>query len=168
VLRTRIATAFASTALLALGWAPGALADSGVTVDHDSPSAKEYAVPLDQARQDASGSGSSQTFGEGVGDQPARTTATTSATPAATPAHKTKKKHKRHQKSAAAPSSTTTTTTTPATTTRLSRSAATVPVASDGDGGTSSTVVLAGGGGIVALVGVATALWVRRRPGASR
>lgn len=54
-----------------------AAAQSGVVIDDDSPTGKEYAIPLEAARRDAAGQtsggtpGSASTaplFGEGVGD----------------------------------------------------------------------------------------------------
>ncbi len=83
-------------AVVALGLlAPAALAQSspepGVTVDPSSPSAKEYALPVDKARKDAQGKKSSkkkddsQLFGAGVkpsGGSGTSTPAPATATPA--------------------------------------------------------------------------------------
>ena len=90
---------------MALGlFAPAALAQSspepGVTVDPSSPSAKEYALPVDKARQDAQGKKSkkkdskTQLFGAGVkpssGSGGSGTTTPAPATTAPTPSSTTK------------------------------------------------------------------------------
>ncbi len=66
----------AATAALILAFiAPGAVAqEDGVFVDPDSPAGKEYVLPIDQARRDATGAGArspvtgrpTPAFGEGV------------------------------------------------------------------------------------------------------
>ena len=72
------------TAAIWLSAAPAmAQQDDGVFVDPDSPTAKEYAIPLDAARRQASGGNPSPSgggaatpaprFGEGVGDEQAAT-----------------------------------------------------------------------------------------------
>jgi hypothetical protein len=72
----RMRRAFPLLAAAAVGLAvlaPGAFAQSdvepGVTVDPNSPAAKEYALPVGRARQDATGkkkSGNAPLFGQGV------------------------------------------------------------------------------------------------------
>lgn len=57
--------------LLLVAAPPAAAQQDGVFVDPDSPAGKEYAVPLDQARDEASGgggggSGKESLFGEGI------------------------------------------------------------------------------------------------------
>ncbi len=74
-LRT-LTTALATTAILATFASPIALAqEEGVTLDPSDPAAKEYALPHDEARRDASGEasgtvtqggGGAAPFGEGV------------------------------------------------------------------------------------------------------
>jgi hypothetical protein len=69
-------TKVAATAALILAFiAPGAVAqEDGVFVDPDSPAGKEYVLPIDQARRDATGAGGrspvtgrpTPAFGEGV------------------------------------------------------------------------------------------------------
>ncbi len=50
---------------LVLAVAPPALAQNGVTVDPDSPAAKEYALPIDAARRAASGGAAGETPSDG-------------------------------------------------------------------------------------------------------
>ena len=73
-------SAIAACGALLIASAPAAAQSDGVVVDRDSPTSKEYALPLDQARRQAdpsggaaspdssSGSGPSALFGAGVGD----------------------------------------------------------------------------------------------------
>ena len=61
--------------LLVVAAPPAAAQQDGVFVDPDSPAGKEYAVPLDQARDEASGeggggSGKESLFGEGIEPAP--------------------------------------------------------------------------------------------------
>jgi hypothetical protein len=131
-----------------------AQADDGVTVDHNSPSAKEYAIPLDEARGDATGgatrSGSDSTpqpFGQGV------------TTPERSPSSSGPPSRKRDKKAG------TSTTAKPSTSTSdadPTRTVAAVPAGGDG-GGSSSGQALAGGAALVIVAGGAAGLWARRR-----
>ena len=150
--------------LLTLAGPSPALADDGVTVDPGSPSAKEYSVPLDSARQAASGSSTTssatpQRFGRGV------TTAQAAPAPPAPPASAKATKKPRKQREAK-PAATSTATTATAATTAVARPpkpAASVAPAATG-GGTSPALALGGGAAIVLLVGGAVGVWLRRRP----
>jgi hypothetical protein len=157
VLRASLAAALLSLAVVPLA-APIAQADDGVTVDRNSPSAKEYAIPLDEARSDATGGASRSgagggpvPFGEGV------TTPERSSSPSSGPARKKSTKKDR-------------TSTTARTTTEPSsdedadptRTVAASPVGG-GDSGSSSGQALAGGAALVILAGGAAGLWARRR-----
>lgn len=79
-------------ACLLLSWAPAAPAqEDGVTVDPDSPSGQEYAIPLQDAREKAGARSKrprgkrpapSAPFGEGIAAPPAsQPDATATATP---------------------------------------------------------------------------------------
>jgi hypothetical protein len=57
-------TRFATACLIALLAVPaGALAQGGVVVDPDSPAGTEYAIPLEEARREATGGGGSSSGG---------------------------------------------------------------------------------------------------------
>lgn len=131
-------------------------ADEGVVVDPSSASGKEYAIPVDSARDEASGSATPRPkaqstpapiFGVGVKRAPAKTT---TAPAAARPATMTRKQ---------APATTSSAKTRPVATTATAPSARTsvartpvraVPAGREGNGG----------GGIVAAAGVALAVLV--------
>jgi hypothetical protein len=78
--RRRLISTLSVAAVLAVPGADAAFAQNGVTVDPGSPTGKEYAIPLEQARRDASaedggelneathGERTAPLFGEGVGD----------------------------------------------------------------------------------------------------
>lgn len=142
--------------------------DDGVTVDSSSPPAKEYALPLASARDEAtvgrktsSGPSDRQAtttgrFGAGVtpGPEPAPAPTTTPTTP------KQPKTH-RHETTTAAPSTTTSTTTVAAA--APERGAPPPDPKAASDDGTSPGLALAAGGAIVVLAGGAAGLWLRRR-----
>lgn len=65
--------AFLATAVVLVGASPAAAQEDGVTYDPDSPAGKEYALPLDRARDEATGNdrrtsqkGGSELFGAGI------------------------------------------------------------------------------------------------------
>jgi hypothetical protein len=153
VLRASLAAALLSLAVVPLA-ALSAQADRGVTTDDNSPSAKEYAIPLDEARKDsgagAESSGSDGTpapFGQGVA-----TPERSSSSP----------RGARHSKITNKQS---TSTTKRATTTSAeadqTRTVAAAPAG--GDSGSSSGQALAGGAALVIVAGGAAGLWARRR-----
>lgn len=82
--RRTIHTLIAALAALALAATPAPAQDDGVFIDPDSPSGKEYQIPLEAARRQADpkrkpgekvaqGERESPLFGEGVGEEPAST-----------------------------------------------------------------------------------------------
>jgi hypothetical protein len=149
-----VVAAIAAAVLLGAA-APAALGqDEGVTVDPSSPSGREYALPVDSARQDggakrdrgtpspststtrqdgAEADGDAPLFGVGIGDDGA---------PDGSAGARTTKRAPKH------PAKTTTTATTPAATTPVEATRTTTVAAaaapSDGGGG--------GGGGTLALI----------------
>ncbi len=135
--------------------APIAYADDGVTADDNSPSAKEYAIPLDEARSNAAGGssrsgsgGAPEPFGQGV------TTPERSAS--GKPARKSTKKDRTSGKVR--------TTTEPSSS--VSADADPTPAvaaATAGGDGSSSGQALAGGAALVIVAGGAAGLWARRR-----
>jgi hypothetical protein len=154
VLRASLAAALLSLAVVPLS-APVAHADDGVTVDDNSPSAKEYAIPLDEARSDATGGasrsgsdGAPEPFGQGV-TTPERSSSSSSAS--------SRKSTKKGGTSTTAEPSTSTSSSDADT----ARTVAAVPAG--GDGGSSSGQALAGGAALVIVAGGAAGLWARRR-----
>ena len=145
--------------------APSAFAqEEGVTLDPGSPTAKEYALPIEQARRDAGGEGGRATtqageravplFGEGV--RPASgTDGATSRKQAASKSLKSKPKAK----------ATATVTVTPQERAkaqdRITRSLAAASV-SGGDSSDGSLVLLLGGS-VVMVLGVGLGFVLRRR-----
>jgi hypothetical protein len=138
--------------------------DDGVTVDPDSPTGKEYAIPLERARQEAAGARGSGAetplFGEGVSASPGAQAKTPDATGSASDPEP------RKGGSAATPSAEAAEAAPSAT--RDPEVAQVVAQAAEqpgAPGGTGSTVLVAGGG--VALVAAAAAAGLaarRRRP----
>ena len=150
--------ALLTSTLIALFACPAAHAQKGVTVDPDSPAAKEYALPVEAARQAATGrkrpAGRSQPqaaaepaplFGEGVGD-PAP----------ATSGDKAARRGKRGSGASSAPR-----TTTPGIE-QVVRSATGRPGAPDG-GGFGTNLLIIGGGAVIVGAGAAAGLARRRR-----
>lgn len=165
---------FISAALtLALTASTAAAQEDGVTVDPNSPAGKEYVLPIDQARRDATGGGGSKggksqggrptpAFGEGV--RPETAPSGSEAPPRSggtTPADST-------PRSASSP---------PATLSSSAQTASSVQrkqernnidralvKASAGDGGANDgSLALLGGGVAVMVLGVAAGLALRRR-----
>jgi hypothetical protein len=56
--------------LAALAAPPASAQEDGVFVDPESPAGKEYAVPLEEARRQASGASAGDSRGDGGGGQP--------------------------------------------------------------------------------------------------
>ena len=152
--------AFLAAALLSLAVvAPVAHAADGVTSDDNSPSAKEYAIPLDEARSDAAGGasrsgsdGAPEPFGQGV-TVPQRTSPSSSSEPA----RKSTKKDRSSKtvRSATEPPS--------SSDAEPARTVSAQPAGGGSDSGSSSGQALAGGAALVILAGGAAGLWARRR-----
>jgi hypothetical protein len=136
-------------------WTPSATAiaqSDSVTVDPGSPSAKEYALPLDQARNDAAGGGGAPSGQAGA--------------PAAAPlfgqgirADRKKATTRKHRQDAASGGSASPPSEKPST---PKTSAPAAPPASAGEGLGATAAVGAGGAGVLAL-SLAGALVLRRR-----
>ena len=65
--RPRSTALIVLTAALLFSGAPSAVAEEGVTIDPGSPSGTEYQLPLQRAREEAAGSGSSGLSGSSSG-----------------------------------------------------------------------------------------------------
>jgi hypothetical protein len=145
---------------------PAFAGGSGVTVDPNSPTAKEYALPLDSARHDAGGGGTAKTpgkssplFGAGVTrDQAAAPAAAAAAAVVAGTAGGGGRKRGRTGKLTSGLS------TAAATVPMLDRASTSNPTASVGGSGSSTALV--GGGAVILLLAALGGFALRavRRP----
>lgn len=168
-----VAMTFASVASVA----PTAGAqEPGVAYDEDSPAGKEYAIPLDRARREAAGSGTTSggsstpapTFGEGIRPAPEAETNSPATDgdddPKSTAPSRTKPTGKPDDDDPASdPSGARATATPESKTLRRADAQLQASIATAGSGGTRSGLLIAGGAAGLALLGGVAARGLRRR-----
>jgi hypothetical protein len=149
------------TGALALTAAPAAAQDPGVTYDDDSPAGTEYAIPLEQARREAAGTGvgtPAPAFGEGIQPQATTTGARhasgepAASSPSAAGSGRQSESSSNGRSGRSSATGTARATATPSQAARIADVRLDSSLSATGSGGTSKGLLIAGGAAVLALL----------------